>query len=350
MKRRTSPTRRAPRRIALWATTLSALCSLAFVLAAGDSSAGAQSTIEMKIATVAPEGTPWEKQLRSFRRYVQENTNGRVQVKMFMGGSLGGEKALVRRTAQGSIQVFGGSTAALGSLVPELNVIEAPYLFDDAQEADRALDNDAVRSQVASLVSARGFQMGFWAENGFRSWFTKDRAIRQPSDLQGLRMRSQEARIHLATYRSLGANPVPIDVTNVLTSLQTNVVDGFDNTPLFAFATSWYQAARHLNLSEHSYQPGIIVYSKRWFDGLPDDIKQVLTNVPGDMERSGRRNVRRMDPILVRNLERYGIQVHRPSASERQAFAQATSSVANRTASKIGSGARNLLRAIRAAN
>ena len=147
-----------------------------------------------------------------------------------------------------------------------------------------------------------------------------------------------------------GANPVPIDVTNVLTSLQTNVVDGFDNTPLFAFATSWYQAARHLNLSEHSYQPGIIVYSKRWFDGLPDDIKQVLTNVPGDMERSGRRNVRRMDPILVRNLERYGIQVHRPSASERQAFAQATSSVANRTASKIGSGARNLLRAIRAAN
>ena len=207
-------------------TLVSALASA--LVAAETKSADAQESYEMKIATVAPEGTPWEKQLRKIRRYIGDKTGGRVRVKMFMGGSLGGEKALVRRTAQGGIQCFGGSTAALASLVPELNVVEAPYLFNNAAQADRALDHAEVLGKVREAVEARGFKFGFWAENGFRSWFTKDRAIRTPADLNGLRMRSQEAHVHLAAYRAFGANPVPIDVTNVLTSLQTNVVDGFD--------------------------------------------------------------------------------------------------------------------------
>lgn len=338
--------RHQPRKLALIATAVSAALSVLVVFAVDDPVV-AQETFEMKIATVAPEGTPWEKQLRKVRRHVEQNSGNRIKVKMFMGGSLGGEKALVRRTAQGSIQCFGGSTAALGSLVPELNVIEAPYLFQNAGQADAALDRDDVIGQVRTLVEGRGFKFAFWAENGFRSWFTRERPIRTPADLQGLRMRSQEADVHLETYRALGASPVPIDVTNVLTSLQTNVVDGFDNTPLFAFATSWYQAARHFTVSEHSYQPGIIVYSKRWYDGLPADLQTMLTSIPREMVVEGRESVRQMDPILIRNLERYGITVHRPSASERQAFASATRSVPDAVARKAGAKARNLLKALR---
>jgi len=300
----------------------------------------------MKIATVAPEGTPWERQLRQFKDYVEKRTNGRVQVKMFMGGSLGGEKALVRRTGQGSIQVFGGSTAALASVVPELNVVEAPFLFETYQQADTALDRDAVLSQVKALCEQRGFKFGFWAENGFRSWFTKERPIRTPADLEGLRMRSQEALVHLETYRAFGASPVPIDVTNVLTSLQTGVVDGFDNTPLFSFATSWYQAARHMFVGQHSYQPGIIVYSKTWFDGLPADIQQVLTSVPAADITAGREGVRRMDPILIRNLERHGIDVHTPSAAEIAPFKNKVKGIPARIAAKAGRGGQALLRAI----
>lgn len=332
-------------RLAIVLTALSAVFST-FLVVGWDEPATAQQTHEMKIATVAPEGTPWEKQLRDLKDYIEEESGGRIQVKMFMGGSLGGEKALVRRTAQGSIQCFGGSTAALGSLVPELNVIEAPYLFENERQADRKLDG-AAKPIVTASVEARGFKFGLWAENGFRSWFTKDTPIRTPDDMEGLRMRSQEARVHLETYRALGASPVPIDVTNVLTSLQTGVVDGFDNTPLFAFAASWYQAARHLTLSQHSYQPGIVVYSKSWYDGLPADLQQVLDNVPEEHTTTGRQGVRRMSPILIRNLERFGIQVHEPTAAERAAFVQETRNVANQVAAKGGGRSRQLLRALR---
>jgi len=334
------------KRIAVVSTMVSTVLSLLIVAVVDEPVADAQQTYEMKIATVAPEGTPWEKQLREVKRHVEQGSGGRIKVRMFMGGSLGGEKALVRRTAQGSIQCFGGSTAALGSLVPELNVIEAPYLFASTREADAALDG-AAKPIVERAVDARGFHFAIWAENGFRSWFTKERPIRAPADLQGLRMRSQEAMVHLETYRAYGANPVPIDVTNVLTSLQTGVVDGFDNTPLFAFATSWYQAANHLTLSRHSYQPGIVVYSKTWYESLPDDLQAVLDSIPESLVTSGRQGVRQMEPILLRNLGRRGIDVHEPSAEERAAFAQAARQVPNKVAAKAGRNGRALLRALR---
>jgi TRAP-type C4-dicarboxylate transport system substrate-binding protein len=323
----------------------SALLSAALVLGVEGTNAGAQGQFEMRVATVAPEGTPWEQQLRRFKSNVEQASGGRVRVKMYMGGSLGGEKALVRRTAANSIQGFGGSAAALGTMVPQLNVIEAPFLFNNTREADRALDGRA-KGIVTGLVARQGFQFGFWAENGFRSWFTRERPIRTPADLRGLRMRSQEALVHLETYRALGATPVPIDVTSVLTSLQTGAVDGFDNTPLFAFATSWYQAAGHLFLSRHSYQPGIIVYSKQWFDGLPADIQQALRDIPQSEVQAGREAVRAMDPVLVRNLSRARVEVHTPSEAELAPFREATRGVAAAVARQAGAGANDLLRAL----
>ena len=336
-------------RHALALVAISALASaLAVILGGSPQAARAQDPIQLRIGTVAPEGTPWEKQLRSLKSHIETQTQGRVKVRLFMGGSLGGEKALVRRVAQGSLEAFAGSTAALASIVPELNMIEAPYLFDTAEQADTVLDSAPVRAQLGQLLTSKGFVFGMWAENGFRSWFTRERAIRQPSDLRGLRMRSQEARIHMAIYEAFGATPNPIDVTNVLTSLQTGVVDGFDNTPLFAFATSWYQAAHHLVLSQHSYQPALIVFSQTWFSGLPEDLRTALSSLPIELTTEGRTAVRRMDPILLRNLGTSGIEVYTPTPAERAAFAAVGRPVQDSVARELGAGATKLIKALRA--
>ena len=127
-------------RVLLTLTLVSCVLSSLVFLAPDAGHVAAQEQIRMRLATVAPEGTPWEQQLRRLKQHIESESGGRIRVQMFMGGSLGGEKALVRRIAQGSIQAFGGSTAALGTLVRELNVIEAPYLFDDTATADRVAD------------------------------------------------------------------------------------------------------------------------------------------------------------------------------------------------------------------
>ena len=116
---------------------------------------------------------------------------------------------------------------------------------------------------------------------------------------------------------------------------------------LFAFATSWYQAAHHLNLSQHSYQPGILVYSQTWLAAQPADIQQMLTNLPASITTDGRSAVRRMDPILIQNLQRAGLTVHTPTAAEREAFAVIGRPLQDRVAASSGSRGRDLLKALR---
>lgn len=334
----------AMRKLFVCLTALTSLASVGVLVGR----AQADDPITLKIATIAPEGTPWEKQLKSLKKRYEEGSKGRIRVKLFFGGSLGGEKALVRRCAQGSIQMAGVSTGAASSVVPELNVLELPYLFPSAAEADRVLDT-VVKPQMTKLLAKKGFIFGLWAENGFRSMFSRDRAITKVADMNGLRMRSQETVAHLNMYRALGASPQPIDATNVLTSLQTNVVDGFDNTPIFAFATSWYQGAHHLTLTEHIYQPGVILISKQWYDGLPADLQQIVSNIPQDFVDEGRHGVRDLEPLLVKNLGRAGLTVHRLEPAARAEFERVARTSWNATVAKSGPGARALLRSIEAA-
>ena len=302
----------------------------------------------MEVGTVAPKGSPWAEQLQRYKVEVQERTNGRLKVKLRLGR--GNERSLARRVQMGSMQAFAGSVGGLSSIVREVNVIETPYLFGSFAEADKALDNPEVGRQVRKVLSKRGLIFGIWSENGYRSYFSRQK-IRTPSDMKGIRFRSQESRVHVETYEAFGASPVPIDNGNTLMSVQTGVVDGFDNTPLFAMAGSWYQGLkegeRNLFLSRHCYQPALLTYSKKWFDTLPKDIQKVITTISHDMTVWGRSQVRKVEPVLLKNLTRYGYDIYDPTPEELEAFKAAQKGVADRVAKEMGPEGVALLKAIR---
>lgn len=304
----------------------------------------------LELGTVVPAGSPWALQLKRLEKYIEEETNDRVKVKLRLGGS--NERSLARRAQMGSKQGFAGSVGGLSSIVREVNVLEAPYVFDSVEEADKALDDPEVLKQVKAILAEQKLVFGLWGENGFRSYFSR-RPIRTPKDMEGIRFRSQEAVAHVEAYRAIGASPVTIDVANTMTSLQTGVVDGFDNTPLFAMATTWYQGLeegeRNLILSKHSYQPGIVVYSKKWFDTLPEDIQKVLTSVPYELTTWGRDQVRKMEPVLLKNLVRYGYDIHEPTEEELAKFKAKEKDVPEDVAKQTGPAGQKLLKAVRAA-
>jgi TRAP-type C4-dicarboxylate transport system substrate-binding protein len=134
-------------------------------------------------------------------------------------------------------------------------------------------------------------------------------------------------------------------------SVQTGVVDGFDNTPLFAMAASWYQGLkegeRNIFLSRHCYQPAVLVYSKKWFETLPKDIQEVITNMPHDLTIWGRNQVRKIEPVLLKNLKRYGYDIYDPSPEELVPFKAAQKGVPDRVAKEMGPEGVALLKAIR---
>jgi TRAP-type C4-dicarboxylate transport system substrate-binding protein len=304
----------------------------------------------MEIGTTAPSGSPWAAQLKRFKKTVEERTNSRLKVKLRLGR--GNERSMTRRVQMGSMQAVAGSIGGMSSIVREVNVIEAPYLFADYAACDKGLDNKEVTETFRKLLAKRGLIFGLWGENGYRSYFSKHK-IRKPRDLEGIRFRSQESLVHVETYEAFGASPVPIDVGNTLMSVQTGVVDGFDNTPLFAMAGSWYQGLkegeRHIFLSRHIYQPAALVYSKKWFDKLPKEVQDAITIVDQELVDWGREQVRIIEPVLLKNLGRYGYEIYEPSPEELAPFKEATKNVADEVAKEIGPSGVALLKAIRKA-
>ncbi len=294
--------------------------ALSCVVAASlfSSRTAAEPDVTIKMATMAPEGSPWAASLNEWKRIAEENSSGKLKIKLFLGGKLGDENETVLACKRGQIQAVGASTGALASQIPELNVLELPYLFSTAAEADDVLDN-VIKSDVMNAASARGLVFGFWSENGFRSFGGKF-AVNTPADLKGKKMRSQESPAHLAMYRAFGASPVPIPTTEALTAIQTGVVEGYDQTPLFAFAASWHTVSTHYSVSEHIYQPAAIMFNKVAFDTWPAEVKAALAKANDAVVVSLRRDVRAMTPLLLDNLTASGVTVNVLSAAERAPF------------------------------
>lgn len=301
----------------------------------------------MKVATVAPPGTPWSKQLKKIKKSIKEGSAGRIKVKTYLGGALGDEIATAEATKRGSIQCFGGSAGALASAVPELAVIELPYLFKDEATADRVLDT-VIRDDLDKLLWDRGYKLVYFTENGYRS-IGATSAIKSPADLAGKKMRSQESDVHLEAWRSMGASPVPMAVTEVMSALQTGVVDGFDNTPLFTFAASWYQVITHFTLTKHIYQPGVVVLSRKFYESLPEDLKPVVMGDPVKLAERGRRDVRAIGPLLEKNFVDAGIELITLSAKERAAFAAKAEGVHKKWRAGASKDGKALLDKIKAA-
>ena len=272
---------------------------VSLVLCAG--LAQAQAVIA-KVGSVAPEGTPWAEWLDGVKNRMDKDTGGKLKLKVFLGGKLGGEKEMVEETRNGNLQMFGGSTGAVATWVPELNVLELPFLFASDAEADFVLDK--TRDRFSKLVEAKGFVMVMWAENGWHGYGVKGKCLEKVEDMKGLKMRSQESYVHIETYKAFGASPVEMAVPEVLGALQTGTVDGYSNTPLFSFATSWYNGITHYTYTKHIYQPGIMVLSKKWFDAQPEDLKKAMM-VRTD-ERSGIEGVRALSEPLLENFTAAG--------------------------------------------
>jgi TRAP-type C4-dicarboxylate transport system substrate-binding protein len=276
--------------------------------------------------------------LEKMESMIETDTNGRINVIIRPPGLMG-EVELVRETRRGErLQGASVTTAALaeGGNIPQLSIIELPYLFDTSKQADHVLDS-VLFDHFDQALTKRGFILAMWSENGWRSFATKGGKIRSPDDLKAFRMRSQESDVHMEMYRSFGAQAVQKPMTEVLTSLQSNVIDGLDNTALYIKAAGLAEPLDHFTLSRHIYQPAAIIYSKRWFSGLEPDL-QVILRRPRSLTQEGRKAIRSEEAKALGTLDAFGLDVIELSSEERQKFSDIARGTHSTYADKIDGG------------
>jgi TRAP-type C4-dicarboxylate transport system substrate-binding protein len=203
-----------------------------------------------------------------------------------------------------------------------MDILELPYAFPSLKQADKTLDK--VRPLVEQMLEEKGMMLLMYSENGYRSMATQDKCVKSPADLKAVKMRSQESDVHLETYRALGASPVPIPVSEVLTSLQTGIVKGFD-----------------------IYQPALIVMNKKWFDSLSPEHQAIMREHGKKLEKIGRKKVRKLTPILMQNFKTMGVEVCELTDAERAAFKAATKGVWDKRAAKASDLGKELIKQLR---
>jgi len=302
----------------------------------GRSAKAGEAEITLKLATVAPKDTPWHRLAAKMTKHIEEKTEGRVNIKGYYGGSLGDEGTTAEACKAGRIGIYGGSATGLG--ISELEALELPYLFDSSTQAQKAIL--ANRQRIHDLLWDRGFKLVLFAENGFRSLGTTF-PVEKPSDLKGRKIRTQQTKCHIATFKGFGASPVPMGITEVLSSLQTGVVEGYDNTKLFAFAAALYMATTHWTETKHIYQPGIVVMSRKGaWDKLPKDLQEVIELESDEvlkMEDRGFRTVRALDGQLSKNFHDIGVEVTEPDLAAFRKVAGAVHADFKKRTTKDGS-------------
>jgi TRAP-type C4-dicarboxylate transport system substrate-binding protein len=298
--------------------TIVTLVAATAALLATAQTANSEAEFVMNFATVAPDNTPWSKQLRDVERRIETESGGRIQVKLFLGGSLGSEIECIQDVGRGErIQGGGFSTGAMGEAldIPILSMIELPYLFSTNAQADAVLDEVLFEPTKAAL-EAKGFVLGGWAENGWRNFATNGPAS-TPEELSKYKMRAQENPVHMNMYKMLGVQAVAKPTSEVLPALNTGIVDGFDNTALFSLAAGWIEPVSHYTLSKHIYQPAAVVYSKVFVDSLPPDLQKVVLGDPLAESARGRIAVRSLEGELLDTIRSMGKQVIELTAAQR---------------------------------
>lgn len=297
----------------------------------------ANSPIELAIGSLAPEGSPWRNLLEEMETRIESKSGGRINVVLRPAGFMG-EVEMVQETRKGErLQAVGATTGAIaqGGNIPQLQLVELPYLFRNNAEADHVLDS--LYGDFSTIMDRKGFKLAVWSENGWRSFGTRTKAVRSPADLKGLKMRAQESDVHMAMYKTYGATAVQKPMTEVLTALNSNVIDGLDNTALYMQAGGLGEPLKYFTLSRHIYQPAAILYSKRWYDGLPADLKTVVMDVK-DLGPKGRRAIRSEEGAMMDNWGFFGVEVIELSGAERQAFAKPAQAMHNSFAAGIDGG------------
>jgi TRAP-type C4-dicarboxylate transport system substrate-binding protein len=234
----------------------------------------AQTQVTIKFATVAPDGSPWMNVMRDFDRQIRKESGGRMGFKIYPNNIQGDEKDVLRKIKLGQLQSAGITGNGMTTISRSLRILDSPFLFKSSDEVDaihREFD-----PEFNKAFEENGFVNLGWAEVGFIYVFSNS-PIRAPEDLKHVKMWMWEGDpIAEAAFKSMNISPISLSITDVLTSLQTNLIDGYYTSPLGSIALQWFSRSKYMLDVPLANASGAVIIAKKTFDAMPSDLREIL--------------------------------------------------------------------------
>jgi len=323
--------------------TLAVATGLAVAVTVGAApSQAADYKAEYKVSTVVPTPFPWGIAAEEWARLVGERTDGRITMKLYPGAQLVAGEQTKEFTAlrRGAIDMAVGSTINWSPQIGELNLFSMPFLMPDYAALD-ALTQGPVGEHLFDLIRDNGVEPLGWAENGFREVTNSRHPIETPENLSGLKMRVVGSPLFNDTFTALGANPAQMSWADAKPALTTGAVDGQENPlTIFSIAKMHEVGQQYVTLWHYVADPLIFgVSHKVWDTFTPEDqaiVRQAALDAGALGIQAAREGLTADDESLITEIEGLGVTVTRLSDAQRQQFIDATRSVYDAWADKIG--------------
>ncbi len=306
------------------------------VIAAFSATAFAQSPIIIKFSHVVAQDTPKGLAANFFAKKADELTKGKVKVEVYANSTLYKDKEEMEALQLGAVQMLAPSLAKFGPLgVKEFEVFDLPYIFDDYNELHKVTQG-AVGQQLLSKLEPKGIRgLAYW-DNGFKS-FSANTPIKMPADLKGKKMRIQSSKVLEEQMRTLGALPQVMAFSEVYQALQTGVVDGTENPISNLYTQKMHEVQKHLTLTDHGYLGYAVIVNKKFWDGLPADVRGQLEAAMKESTAYANKIAKEQNDKDLEAVKASGkTAVHAPSKEERMAFKKALVPVHQKMESRIG--------------
>jgi tripartite ATP-independent transporter DctP family solute receptor len=272
--------------------------------------AGAQAQTVLKIGYTPAKDSHYWVGATTFCAEIEKNTQARFKCQQFPSSALGGEREQIEAVQLGTQDLVITSTGPVGNFVPEVKIVDIPFLFRDYAHARKVFDGP-IGQDLLTKFPPKGLVALVWTENGFRHITNSKRPIVKPDDTKGLKVRTMENKVHMDGYRAFGMLPTPMAFPEVFTALQQGTVDGQENPIPVITSSKFSQVQKHLSLTGHVYSPALLLVSSAVWGKLSDADKKVFQDAAKLSAAAQRRKVDDDDANGVAMLEKEGMQVVR---------------------------------------
>jgi len=272
--------------------------------------------------------------LEYFKELVEKNSDGRVQVNLYHSSQLGDDREMMEALQMGIQEVTCPSTAPIAPFVNGFKVFDLPFLFPSNEAADYVLDGPIGQELLKQLEDIGLVGLAYW-ENGYRQLTNSVSAVTTPEDVAGLKVRTMENPIHLAAWRTLGANPTPMAFGELFSAMQQGVVDGQENPWGTIYLQNFFEVQDYTTDTGHVYSPFVLMMSKDFWNELPGEMKGVVKEAAELSKWHNRKLNRQMNAEYLEKLkEEMNVTILTPE--QRAAFQEAVQPVYEQFADEIG--------------
>jgi tripartite ATP-independent transporter DctP family solute receptor len=256
----------------------------------------------------------------AFANYIREHSRGEITVEIFPWGQLGSERSMANQVKNGALYITAVSAGVLGDFIPELNILELPFIYPDRIVAHKVLDDKEVRDRIVKLCDAKGFTFIGYAYAELRDITNSRRPVKTPDDLRGMKIRTIQGPVFIDTFRILGANPTYLPAREVYNALKQGMIDGQDNSLSVSMLLKYTEVNKYATLLNHILTVRLVVVNKKYWETLSPEQQKIFMEAADIQTKVNREeSAKNMTGAMVKAKDQL-LEITGLTSAERDAF------------------------------